>query len=251
MNEISRRTFGRQSLSALLSGSLLETCWTHGIAAAQEGASVGQRLRALNALSRDVKDQKLRQIEWQQQAENLLAGIDLPELFSLLDINRVTESVTSRHWGLQHVSCDLSAAAGLSSRSVFRSRFVVLKKGRPILPHGHNNMTTALLVLRGRCWGRHYERLEDQENHLLIEPTVDRSFGPGEVSTVSDYRDNIHWFTAESERACLLSLRVSDVRPGSNLPTGRVDVNPRGEKISGGMIRAPRIDDRGALQRFD
>ena len=31
---------------------------------------------------------------------------------------------------------------------------------------------------------------------MLIKPTIDRKFAPGECSTVSDYKDNVHWFQA-------------------------------------------------------
>ncbi len=31
---------------------------------------------------------------------------------------------------------------------------------------------------------------------MIIKPTIDRKFSPGECSTVSDYKDNVHWFQA-------------------------------------------------------
>ncbi len=62
----------------------------------------------------------------------------------------------------------------------------MLGKGRSIVPHGHNNMATAFDVLKGEFHGRHFERVED----MVIEPTIDRKFGPAEASTISDYKDN-------------------------------------------------------------
>ena len=125
-----------------------------------------------------------------------------------------------------------------------------MKKGGSVIPHGHNNMATAFLVLKGELHGRHYDRIEDEPEHLLIKPTIDRGFKPGESSSVSDYRDNIHWFKATSETAFIFNIHILDVRPGSALPTGRVYVNPNGEAVSGGLIRAPRLGWRQAHDLF-
>jgi hypothetical protein len=124
---------------------------------------------------------------------------------------------------------------------VFGKQIFALKKGRSVVPHGHNNMATAFLILNGDLRGRHYDRLEDEKDHIIIRPTIDRSFKLAEYSTVSDYKDNIHWFKAESDVAYIFNIHVNDCRPKSELQTGRVYLNPNGEALSGGLIRAPRI----------
>src|SRR4029434_1505836 len=103
-----------------------------------------------------------------------------------------------------------------------------------VIPHGHNNMATAFLILKGDLQGRHYDRLEDAKDYFIIKPTIDRKFVPGECSTVSDYKDNVHWFRAQSEPAFIFNLHVLDVKPASKLPTGRVYIDPSGEKLDGG-----------------
>ena len=106
---------------------------------------------------------------------------------------------------------------------------------------GHNNMATAFLMLKGNLHGRHYDRIEDSKTHLVIKPTINRPFKPGETSSISDYKDNVHWFKATSETAFIFNIHVLNVTPGSKRPTGRVYVDPNGEKISGGLIRAKRV----------
>ena len=69
---------------------------------------------------------------------------------------------------------------------------------------------------------------------------IDRAFGPAEYSSVTDFRDNIHWFRALDEPAYIFNSHVLNVNPGSGKPTGRVYLDPHGEKISGGRIRARR-----------
>src|SRR5438874_1237195 len=81
---------------------------------------------------------------------------------------------------------------------IFGRQIFAMARGRSVVPHGHDNMATGFLVLKGTLRGRHYDRVEDHKDHYLIRPTIDRSFKPGEYSTVSDHKDNVHWFTAES-----------------------------------------------------
>ena len=76
--------------------------------------------------------------------------------------------------------------------------------------------------------------------HFIIRPTIDRSFGVGEHSTVSDHKDNVHWFTATSERAFIFNIHVMNVDP-ENKKNGRVYLDPNGEKLEGGRIRARRL----------
>jgi hypothetical protein len=131
---------------------------------------------------------------------------------------------------------------GVPRELVFGKQIFALKRDRSVVPHGHNNMATAFLILDGELHGRHYERLEDEPEHFLIRPTIDRMFSPGECSTVSDFKDNVHWFKATSETAFIFNLHVLDVRPGSDQPTGRLYLDPNGEKLADDVIRARRLE---------
>ena len=113
--------------------------------------------------------------------------------------------------------------------------------GRSVIPHGHDNLATGFLVLKGTLRGRHWDRVEDHKDHYLIRPTIDRTFKPGEFSTVSDHRDNVHWFTAETEHAFIFNIHVNGSDPGNPKSPGRVYIDPLGEKVAGGLIKAPKI----------
>jgi hypothetical protein len=102
--------------------------------------------------------------------------------------------------------------------------------------------TTAFLILRGEFHGRHYDRVEDEKEHYIIKPTIDRKFTLGECSTISDDKDNVHWFQATSDTGFIFNIHVLDVRPGTTEPTGRVYLDPNGEKLKDGMIRARRLN---------
>ena len=60
----------------------------------------------------------------------------------------------------------------------------------------------------------------------------------------------MHWFKALTGPAYLFNIHVLNIRPESKLPTGRIYVNPNGEKLKGKLIRAPRIGYREAHEMF-
>ena len=241
MNQISRRSLCKQSLGSLLTFSLLESLWQAEAFGAEVKPLVSKWVADVDALGREVKDQKVSQIVWQQKVEDLFAQVNLDDLLKLVDFEKLTNNISIPNKGAKSVGFEFPEVDGIPSKLVFGKQIFALKKGRSVVPHGHNNMATAFLMLDGTLHGRHYDRLEDEKDHIIIRPTIDRSFKPGEFSSVSDYKDNIHWFKAESDVAFIFNIHVLDTRPDSNVRTGRVYLNPNGESLQGGLIRAPRI----------
>lgn len=241
MDAISRRTFARQTLGSMLTYTLLETVCRSDAFAADIKPITAKWIADLDQLGREVKDQKLRQVEWQAKVEELYAKVDLPALLKFIDFDRLTHNLKHVDNGARSLKPVFPEVDGLPKSLVFGRQVFALKKDRSVVPHGHNNMATAFLILKGDLRGRHYDRLEDQDDHFVIRPTIDRTFAPGEASSISDYKDNIHWFQALSDEAFIFNIHVLNVTPGSSNPTGRVYLNPNGEKLAGGLIRAPRI----------
>ena len=82
---------------------------------------------------------------------------------------------------------------------------------------------------------------------MIVKPTLDKSFGPGTYSTLSDLKDNVHWFQATSDSGFIFNIHVMSVVPGR---TGRVYIDPDGEKLSGGRIKARKIDHAEAVKLY-
>lgn len=249
-NNTTRRQFGRETLGALLTYSLLETLIGGDLLADEIKPVTAAWLAEVNELSGAVKNQKIEQVEWQRQVEALLAKVDVPELLRFVDFEKITRDVPFRERGERSIRRKFPEVDGLPTRLIFNHQIFALQEGRSVIPHGHNNMSTAFLILKGTFHGRHYDRLEDQQDHVIIKPTIDRPFEVGQYSTVSDYKDNVHWFTATSETAYIFNFHVLDVNPGSGKRTGRVYVDPDGEKLSGGRIRARRIGPGESLKLY-
>ena len=108
---------------------------------------------------------------------------------------------------------DLRALPGMPTSAELGRRLFACRQGRAIVPHGHNNMCTGFVVLRGRWRGRHYDRVAMDREHCLLRPTIDRGFAVGECSTA---RRAIHC----SRRARSHSRAVVD--SSRRVRTGRV-----------------------------
>jgi len=250
LTSLTRRDFAVSSLQGLLTYSLLETLLSSNAIGSEAAPIAARWLAEVNELGSDVKEQRVSQVDWQKKVEELFSQIELPKLLKFVRFDELTRNLKFANNGARSLKPTFPDVEGLPKKLVFGKQVFALKKDRSVVPHGHNNMATAFLVLGGELHGRHYDRLEDEAEHLLIRPTIDRQFKPGDASSVSDYKDNIHWFKATSQTAFIFNIHVLGVRPGSALPTGRVYVDPDGEKLSNGLIRAKRLGYKQSHEQF-
>lgn len=245
-----RRAFNSQTLGSLLTFSLLETLCRYDLFAAEVRGDAIRWLADVNQLGQDLKGQAINQQAWQTKVEELMARANLSDVRALVDFDKLTSDVRFAERGERSLKPTFPKVEGLPTEWSFGKQIFALKQGRSVVPHGHNNMATAFLILDGELRGRHYDRLADEPGYMLIKPTIDRAFKPGECSTVSDYKDNVHWFQATSDKAFIFNLHVMDVNPGTTKATGRVYVDPEGEKVAGGAIRARLINFQEANQKY-
>lgn len=244
-----RRDFGRQTLASLLTFSLLETVLVSNAVGAAVAPIAAKWLADLDQMSKDLEAAPLNQTLWQSQVEQLFAKIDLAEFLAYVDFDQLIKDVKFKQRGERSFQAKFPRVQGLPTELVYGHQMFALQRNRSVVPHGHNNMATAFLVLRGEFEGKHYDRLEDHKDHLIVRPTIDRRFKPGECSTVSDHRDNVHWFKATSETAYIFNIHVLDVDPAIKR-SGRVYIDPAGQPLSGGRIKAKRLQSAEAYKRF-
>jgi hypothetical protein len=205
---------------------------------------------SLTELCQSVKDRKIKDTEWQAKIEELYKRCDLPELVKLIDLDKLAKDTKLPDNGAASLGVDLSKVEGMPKRYVFGKQIFALKKGRSIVPHGHDNMCTAFIVLRGNFTGKHYDRVEDNKDHYLIKPTIDRTFKPGESSTISDHKDNVHWFTADSETGFIFNIHVMGYNPDNKNSAARVYVDPQGDKTGDGLIVAKKMTSAECHKKY-
>ncbi len=250
MTQLSRREFTQATLGSLLGYSLLETIFRQDAFADEVKPLAIEWLKQVNSLAADVRDQKLKQVEWQKQIEALFQKIDPADVLPLIDFDALTKDLKIVDNGANSLRPKFPKIEGLPTEYVFGRQVFALKKGRSVVPHGHDNMATAFLILKGDFHGRLYDRVKDEKSHILIKPTTDREFHRGEASSISDDKDNVHWFQAKSETAFIFNIHVLNVRPGKGEATGRVYLDPNGEKLADGLIRAKRLEHKQAHEIY-
>ena len=237
---LTRRQFGQHTLASLVTYSLLDLVISRDAFGEEMKLLAAKWLKDLNELSQDVRGQQLSQIVWQEKVDALFEQVDLADTLQFIDFDKLTANLKFRDQGELSLRAKLPEVEGLPTKLVFGHQVFALAKGRSVVPHGHNNMATAFLILQGTFQGRHYDRLEDDGEHFIIRPTIDRAFAAGEHSTVSDHKDNVHWFTATSDQAFIFNIHLMNVDPAKK-NTGRVYLDPSGEKLSDNRIRARRL----------
>ncbi|MCA9068651.1 MAG: hypothetical protein KDA84_07000 [Planctomycetaceae bacterium] len=246
---MNRRDFGQKTLGSLLTFSLLETLLSSNAIAEEVKPIAARWLADINQMSKDLKGQKLKQTEWQEQVEKLFTKVNLAEFLTYVDFAKLTKDMKFRDKGERSFRAEFPRVEGLPTQLVFGHQMFALKKNRSVVPHGHENMATAFLILQGEFDGKHFDRLEDHKDHMVIKPTIDRKFLPSEYSTISDYKDNVHWFKAISETGYIFNIHVLNVDPNIN-KSGRVYIDPMGEKLSDGRIKAKKLRAKDAFAKY-
>lgn len=239
----------REFTGSVLAYGLIQMLWSRDLFAGEVKPIVAQWFKDLNSLGQDLKGQKLKDTEFQAKMEALYKKVDLAELVSFVDLDKIAEKVKLPDNGAFSAGFDVTKVEGLGSLSFGRQIFC-LKKGRAVVPHGHENMCTGFIVLRGKFRGRHYDRLETKTDHYIIKPTIDQEFAAGGASTISDHKDNIHWFTCNSESGYIFNAHVIGYDPKIKEPSGRLYLDPEGEKLAGGLIKAPKMNSGECHKKY-
>jgi len=239
----------REFTGSVLAYGLIQMLWARDLFADDIKPVVGQWFKDLNDLSQDLKRQKFKDTEFQAKMEDLYKKVDLAELVKFIDLDRIAEKAKLPDNGAHSAGFDLTKVEGVKSLA-FGKQIFCLKKGRAVVPHGHENMCTGFIVLRGNFRGRHYDRLESHKEHYIIKPTIDREFAAGGASTISDHKDNVHWFTCASETGYIFNAHVIGYDPRITEPSGRLYLDPEGEKLSGGLIKAAKMTSAACHKKY-
>jgi hypothetical protein len=250
MHNALRRTLCASGLRLLLGSALLQyAARAHAIEGSLKWA-VRPWLQRLEESSTALSAGALRPAAWQVEVEAVLRQLDLRDLLASLDFERLaaTAKFPSQGEGMERLY--FLEPDGRIQPLRFRPFLFTLRKDRAVVPHGHHNMATMHCMLAGRARVRHFDRLETTDTHMLIRATSDRLAAPGDISSVSDEANNIHWFQGLSDQVFMFNIGVYQVDPSS--PFGERDyVDPLGaESLGNGILRAERMSRSEAYAKY-
>lgn len=250
MGQLSRRTFVTQMLGGALTFSLVRAlCGGQILRAAVRPLAV-RWLAEVEELSSGLMGRKIRPSEWQAKVEEIFHRVDLKDLLRAINYDELIKAPLFPEDHESALELEFPQVEGLPRQLTYVPMFIAFQKGRAVVPHGHHNMVSMHMALAGEVHARHYERRGGDGAHMIIEPTLDKMFARGELSTVSDERNNIHWFRATSGPVFMFNVAVFDLDGTKNF-SGRDYVDPLGgDKLGDGRIRARRLDHKEAFKLY-
>lgn len=256
MSTLNRRAFvGSFALAAGLA------CITRAGALASVPQSLDRWAQNLADLNRDLAAGRIALTEWQDRLTLLHAGVELAELRRYLDFDRLTKAMALQSRVPEHAELNLPPEIDVGGIArPWSIRFVGLKRGASVVPHVHNNMVSAHLVVDGEFHARTFDRMIDlpdpaKGDAVLLRPMRNETLGAGGLITMSDQRENSHWLVAESDRAFTFDVELVDVAKwdAHKIPAGEqsmIFIDPTGEEDGYGLITAPVITYDQSLAKF-
>jgi hypothetical protein len=184
--------------------------------------------------------------EWGAALFEAARKVDLAALSSAIDFARIAASTPFAERGVATAPVRLPAFDGVAT-TVFTKIFAV-GRGRAIIPHGHIGMASGHLVLEGAFRRRQYDRIAIEDDAWIVRQTQDARDTAGDLSWITDERDNIHWLIAE-EPSFTLDFILSPLRPGEDWDVQNLDI-AAAVKMPGGDLRAPKMGVEEALEKY-
>ncbi len=196
-------------------------------------------------LNRDLAAGKIALTVWQDRITALHAGVEFGALRRYLDFDRLTAAMQFPSKLAE--TADPKFPSTINTGGIERPwfiRFFGMKKGGAVIPHVHNNMVSAHLVIDGAFHARTFDRVKDLADAVVLKPVRDEIIKPGASLTMSDDRENSHWLIAQTDRSFTFDVGIVALSKTRTygLPANKysmIFVDPTGPQDSSGTITAP------------
>jgi len=76
-------------------------------------------------------------------------------------------------------------------------------------------------------------------------PAIERGYGWGNA-----HRGNVHWFKSESDAGFIFNVHVIGYDPKIKESSGRLYLDVEGEKLAGGLIKAPKMSSADCHKKY-
>ena len=239
----------RRSLFQALAGAAALSAIHRSGALAATPRTLDRWAQDVADLNRDLAAAKIALTDWQDRIAALDTGVDLAELRRYLDFDRLTKAMAFPTNLAETADPRFPATINVAgTERPWFIRFFGLKKRGAIIPHVHNNMVSAHLVIEGQFHARTFDRVSDlpEEGAVLLRPKLDGAIKPGEAVTMSDDRDNSHWLIAQQDRSFTFDVGVLNLSKTRTYGLKANDYNmifvdPTAKPNGQGLVRAPTL----------
>lgn len=251
-----RREFLKQSaelfaIATFLHFGFVARAWSKPIA-----PLMNRWFKEVTDLCHSVKNGKVSPIEWQDTIQILYSQIPLFEIVRYTNVDQVIKTVKypKEKLGAIH-DVPWPEIQGFPKVQPFGHKLFVYKKGSCTPPHAHNHLVSAHLVLKGSIHARTYDRIKDLEKAILINPVKDVVVNSGAVISMSDARENVHWFEGVSDVSVSFDIPVPGIEPKKQyaIPEeayNQIYLDPTVKPNLSGKIEAPVIKFEDSVKKF-
>lgn len=215
-----------------------------GAFAGSAGRSMAGWLRRSDELSELLRTGQTSVEEWRSGLNAVFHRLDLSELLADIDLDRLAATIGFARRGVSTLRVRLP----YQDRPVHLvPKLFAIGAGRAIIPHGHANMVSGHLLLRGGMHLRTWDQVERNAGGLVVRPRRDTIIEPGAFSSIGTGAENVHWLVALSD-AFTLDLIVTglDSEADERFAIFNLDMN-RAEHLKGDLFHAPHMPVDQAL----
>ena len=213
-------------------------------------------LSQLRGAARSLRESSISPLQWQEAMDAIYGSTPIEPLKERIRFDearkRILEAMPSDQGELFYTirlidGEDPAKINGREPGHVLITKIAHVKKGESIPPHGHSSMVSAFLCLSGEFELRLYDRLAQRDDHLVVRKSVhEQAAGAGTWSSVSDYRDNVHWLKAKSDDCFLFTTKMLNVEKDIPLK-GRINIDlVDARELGADTYRAAIIDGQRA-----
>lgn len=243
-----RREFTKGILATVTSYALMDSLFAYNAIGKKISPLTDHWAIQLNEFCSDLKTDSISTIQWQQKVEELYSKIELEEILKFIDFKKLKKGFEYPDLGVSTKPVKFPKLGGLPEKTVFIKKIFGMKKDRAIIPHGHSNMASAHLILEGEMHLRHYEKIQEDGKNLIIKPTIDQIAMVGESSSISDEKDNVHWFISNTETAFTFDVIMLDLN-NKSYDIHNLDIY-ESEDLKNGTLKVPILDVQTALKKY-
>lgn len=245
MTVIDRRNLLTATGATFLAGLAAHQAWAFETPALQAfNTAIGQ----VDHFSHQALNGGISIANWREGLDHVFSNLDPDDVRNAIEFDRLLNSAGIAERGVATAPVRLQLENG--ERLAFFPKFFTVGRGRAIIPHGHSNMISAHLTLQGRFHLRQYDRIAIEDDALLIRPTIDEVVTAGNLASIGDPDDNIHWFIAE-EQACTLDIILTNLDASASSAFDIFNIDPMEAAALGQDIwRAPRLSVADGLAKY-
>lgn len=246
-----RRIALTAAATVLLSALAPRDVWAGG-----RPANVEAWLRGVVGLKEELRDGAIDATIWADRVDRLNATVPTQDLIQYFDIDvaarRFGDGTRLANFFDPAIPPSLLGQAGMSG---WFFRLFSMRRDGGLLPHVHNNMVSAHLVIGGAIRARTHDRIRDLTDAIVLCPVRDEVLRAGATLAMTDVTENQHWLRGLEDQSITLDVGIHDLQlsPLQTLPADQrhtILVDPDRPEERDGTIIAPVLTVEQSVSKF-